>query len=543
MADYFTGYQNALPQTSLADMMNLASSAQQYKQAQAVNPLALQKAQLDVQQAQAINPLKLQQEQEQLRQLLATNPDLAARIASEAKLAGINTATAEATQGPTIAKAGSAAAQAAAEARGAELGTSLKYAQQGTNIAFELLGDKDLTRKKVVDAVIAHMKNLPNVKPEDIQLAVNQIPNVDGEALKPHLIDYIRGNNEQLITALNSKYPAPTNVNLGGYVAPMAAGNPALTGVPPGTIVGAKTSTTLAPQVFANQITGAPQILGGGGGQAPAGMPPAMPSVQGGAPSMPTTQGVAPAMPAAGTMPTQPARGGGQLAQGANESAANFNARVAATQGAFASATDQFNNPRSELGHIPTIQSINTNILKLLKDPNVDTGSVTDYLAGKTNLANLSAQQQELVKYLGQRVQNLTPRSDADTASKKAAYGALNMNKDALMNIVRQDNDWLEQQRLFSSGILNNGQNPQNPQNPNYGGVSNFTTNFTKFSSDPQFPKLMRYISLVGEGKTVKLDAGDRQEFNKLIGPLSDEERKTLEKNRQQLLQTVKGGR
>jgi len=78
MADYFTGYQNALPQTSLADMMNLASSAQQYKQAQAVNPLALQKAQLDVQQAQAINPWKLQQEQEQLRQLLATNPDLAA---------------------------------------------------------------------------------------------------------------------------------------------------------------------------------------------------------------------------------------------------------------------------------------------------------------------------------------------------------------------------------------------------------------------------------------------------------------------------------
>jgi len=532
MADYFTGYQNALPQTSLADMMNLASSAQQYKQAQAVNPLALQKAQLDVQQAQAINPLKLQQEQEQLRQLLATNPDLAARIAAEAKTAGINLETAQLTQAPTIAKAGSAAAQAAAEARGAELGTSLKYAQQGTNIAFELLGDKDLTRKKVVDAVTAHMKNLPNVKPEDIQLAVNQIPNVDGEALKPHLIDYIRGNNEQLITALNSKYPAPTNVNLGGSVAPMAAGNPALTGVPPGTIVGAKTPTTLSPQVFSNQITGAPQILGGGGGQAPGGMLPAMPGMQGGAPAMPT----------AGAMPTQPARGGGQLAQGANESPAVFNARVAATQSAFAGAQDQFNNPRSELGHIPTIQAINTNILKLLKDPNVDTGSVTDYLAGKTNLANLSAQQQELVKYLGQRVQNLTPRSDADTASKKAAYGALNMNKEALMNIVRQDNDWLEQQRLFATGILKNGQNAQNPQNPNYGGVSNFTTNFTKFSSDPQFSKLMRYISLVGEGKTAKLDAGDKQEFSKLVGPLSADERKALEQKRQQLLQLVNGG-
>jgi hypothetical protein len=190
---------------------------------------------------------------------------------------------------------------------------------------------------------------------------------------------------------------------------------------------------------------------------------------------------------------------------------------------------------------LPGIQAINTNILKLLKDPKVDTGSITDYLAGKTNLANLNAQQQELVKYLGQRVQNLTPRSDADTASKKAAYGALNMNKEALINIVRQDNDWLEQQRLFSTGILKNGQNPQNPQNPNYGGVSNFTTNFTRFSTDPQFSTLMRYISLVGEGQTAKLDAGDRQEFNKLIGPMSADERKALEQKRQQLLQMVNG--
>ena len=103
MADYFTGYQSAVPQTSLADMMNIANTAQQYKQAQAMNPLALQAKQLELQQAQAVNPLELKSKQEQLRQLLATNPDLAARIASEAKLAGINTATAEATQSPTIA--------------------------------------------------------------------------------------------------------------------------------------------------------------------------------------------------------------------------------------------------------------------------------------------------------------------------------------------------------------------------------------------------------------------------------------------------------
>jgi hypothetical protein len=507
-------------------MMNLASSAQQYKQ------------------AQAINPIELASKQEQYRQLMATNPDVAARIASEARTAGTQADVAAQTAPSTISKAASEAKSAAEGARGAVLDASVKFASQAAPAALQLLNlpDSELTSEKVKSSLKSQMKLLPGITDEDVNMVLGRVPNLNGAALRPHIIDFMRGTNEQLISALNSKYPAPTNVNLGGYVAPMAAGNAALTGVLPGAIVGAKTSTTLSPQVFPNQITGAPQILGGGGGQAPGGMPPAMPSLQGGAPSAPITQGIAPATPMAGTMPTQPARGGGQLAQGANESPAVFNARVAATQSAFAGAQDQFNNPRSELGHIPTIQSINSNILKLLKDPNVDTGSVTDYLAGKTNLANLSAQQQELVKYLGQRVQNLTPRSDADTASKKAAYGALNMNKDALMNIVRQDNDWLEQQRLFSTGIVNNGQNPQNPQNPNYGGVSNFTTNFTKFSSDPQFPKLMRYISLVGEGKTAKLDAGDKQEFSKLIGPLSANERQALEQKRQQLLQTVKGG-
>ena len=58
MADSFTGYTNlAMPQTSLADMMNMASGVQQYQQAQQMNPLALQQRQLELQKAQAMfNP-------------------------------------------------------------------------------------------------------------------------------------------------------------------------------------------------------------------------------------------------------------------------------------------------------------------------------------------------------------------------------------------------------------------------------------------------------------------------------------------------------
>ena len=45
--------------TSLADMMSMAQNAQALQQAQQLNPLQLQKAQLELQQAQSINPLAL----------------------------------------------------------------------------------------------------------------------------------------------------------------------------------------------------------------------------------------------------------------------------------------------------------------------------------------------------------------------------------------------------------------------------------------------------------------------------------------------------
>lgn len=65
MADYFTGYTNPIPagaQTSMADMLNLASGVQNYKQAQQVNPLKLQQEQLALQKAQQMNPLAVREQ-------------------------------------------------------------------------------------------------------------------------------------------------------------------------------------------------------------------------------------------------------------------------------------------------------------------------------------------------------------------------------------------------------------------------------------------------------------------------------------------------
>ena len=44
-------------QMSLADVLNIAKNAQAYQQAQQLNPLALQKAQMEIEQLQKTNPL------------------------------------------------------------------------------------------------------------------------------------------------------------------------------------------------------------------------------------------------------------------------------------------------------------------------------------------------------------------------------------------------------------------------------------------------------------------------------------------------------
>jgi hypothetical protein len=53
MAEFFTGYSNAVPkQTSLSDMVNMASGIQNYQQAQQLNPLQIEKAKSDLRTSQ-----------------------------------------------------------------------------------------------------------------------------------------------------------------------------------------------------------------------------------------------------------------------------------------------------------------------------------------------------------------------------------------------------------------------------------------------------------------------------------------------------------
>jgi len=448
----------------------------------------------------------------------------------------------QATFGADVAKAQASSQREQVALADEQLAYHRKQLESAAQQQQRLMSKPDLNADDIIQTTLKHAKDF-NLQPEAVEQALQGLPK-DG---KPK--DYQAFLAQGLASTLSAQsqfdklYPEANMTNVGGAIIPTAKGNQLTTGVAPGAQTGPSIATTIAPQVFANPITGQPTVIGGGR------QPGSQPQMGGGnnvpLSSIAASNGNAQpqgnfypnAQPQVNQQPipkNQPAQN--QLVQGANESPANFNNRVALTQNAYAKAQDQFNNPNSEFGHIPTIQNINKNVMTLLKDPSVDTGAVQNFLAGKTGKGNLSAKEQELAKFLEQRIQNLSIKSDKDAESKKAAFGTIGMKKEALMEVVRNDNAWVTQQDLQSKGILNNG---GNSINPNYGKVSAFNNQFAQMS---QNPNLMKYISLVGENPSkIAIDKDDHDAARKYFGKLSNEEKSKLELERQTLLKLVGG--
>lgn len=438
-----------------------------------------------------------------------------------------------------------------AQSNTAELENLYKHQAASTRDLLKLLNKSDpVTPADIENHVKTTMQNA-GAPEKAIKQAMMDLPKSGSDKELRAFVAKHATNSLTAESQLEKLFPSAQATNVGGAIVPMAGGGP-LAYTAPGTQVGPATATTISPQVTTDPITGRPVIIGGGrapgsqpagGGfalspQAASATAPTPPAQAPAAPAMNAPSGSQGAPAAGGVTPRQMSMpAGGQLQQLPNESPANFNARVAQTQGAVAKAQDQFSNPNSEFGHIPTVKTINNNILGLLKDPSVNTGSVQSYIAGKIRQENLSAKEQELAKYLAQRVQNLTPKSDADAESKRKAYGSLELKKEALMDLIRQDNAWVTTQELQAKGVLNNG---GDPTNPNFGRVAQFNNQFAKLA---QNPKLMKYIGIVGENQgKVSLDADDVKALQKELGSMKPEARQALELQRQTLLKLVNGG-
>jgi hypothetical protein len=534
----FTNYPT-VKQTSLGDLVGGLSNMQQFQQQQELMPLQLEKAKLDLEKSRATTPKDVEQAKSELEFLLKGNEEKRALMQFQSNPDNWST-----NGRVDIDKINSVVPKIAPLTGAAHIDTLTKLGkaqtdaiegkqaltQKGREIISDrlgLLGRLGIQDPKIVtDELDRLIKENPDNKDLHRVIEAYKVPysmNKSGEHIRQ---DLIRSSQSMLSPSQQQEALTPKAGTLDTGARILSTVNtPSIGGNVPTTTVGLPLANKeVAPQIFANPISGQPLQVGGANNQPPKafqgapGNPLPAPSGNGSNNIMPSTS-----------------QGAGQMTQLQNESPANFNARMQAAQGAYAKSVDQYNNPQSQFGHIPTTQQINSNVLHLLKDPNVETGAVADYLAGKTNKGSLTTKQQELAKYLEQRVQNLGPRTDAAAVNLKNAYGSFNLNKETLKNLIRQDNVWVTTQDLQAKGVLNNG---GRQGNPNFDKVQNFNQQFSMYASNP---KLMEYISHVGESNTPDVDEDDTKAFRAFIKPMSMSERKLMEAKRQELLKLVGG--
>jgi len=170
---------------SLSDMLNIANSAQQYRQAQQINPLQVQKAQEEVKQAQ-----------------FGTN---------DAQLKNMLGHTNNAIQGIQV-----------------------------------LLGDKDLSADKVKDHVKEFITNSGG-NASAVRQALIGMPEKGTQAeLRAYLAKKLAtATNSQV--QLEKMYPSASMLNTGNQQVPVQMGNQALTGITPGTPQGLGIQSQLGP--------------------------------------------------------------------------------------------------------------------------------------------------------------------------------------------------------------------------------------------------------------------------------------------------------
>jgi len=495
--------------------------------------------------------LGIQKSQYELSKLKELYPAMISGEQARSKTAQIEADIKEKTSPFTIRGAEAGAESAETTTNTAQLENVNKHFTNIVNKNSQLMKKADLNKDDIVKGFTSTWKNGPNANnPAALNEALKDLPE---KATPTQYKAWLTQKQLQTLTAqeqFEKQYPAVQLTNLGAKVAPITTGNPLIANQPVGQQVGQGVSTSLPPQIFANQITGAPQILGGGGGGGggvPLGQQPQVNPNQGGA--IPSQSNVAPNQ-GGGVTPAMMSQGSNQLQQGANESPANFNTRVKVTQDAYVKALDQINNPQSQFGHIPTTIRINESIMDLLKDPKVDTGAVANAIANKTNKGLSSVKEQELYKFLEQRIQAKGHSSDADADSKRKAFGDPSLKKEALMDLIRNEMIPVTIEDLATKGVRNNSLINGSTANPNFGNISNFNSEFSRYANNTD---LMRYISVVGENQKPKFNPKDPRQkeplsemsyINKTLGQkLNKRELENLEAQRQEVIKLINGGR
>lgn len=484
---------------SLPDMLNLARGAQAYQQAQQLNPVELERAMAE--------------------------RDVAVGTAK-----------------PRIQRA-------TVEADEATLGLEAKLLSHTRSELAELVKKKDLTFADIEQAIVrtASLANAPEeVKRNAIIKAKSDFP-PNGTAAE--LRSAIAGALVKTTSAeqqLASRFPKPETLETGGTKLPVAAGNELVTGVTPGTQVGIGYTMTPPPQ-FQQTETG---LVGQFGGGPSATIPPspnlftaqppaAPPAPMQGAPAR-QPQAAPARVPSAPTSPAARASQGapqGPLQIMPGETVDAYRARIAEVAKLPRDAAEVLNPKNVE--SIPTMEYTNDRILKLLENPNLKIGPISKAIADRTGGVGLSAEQQEIQKYLEQRIRQEGSRSNQDQESQRMSFGNFGTNKDALRTIIYNDKAILAAQRLFYEGVK---KAQGNPNSPNLPAINVFREKFNELAGDRD---LMHYIGIVGNKSFDKLSQTDKNQLRIYFAGKSQDPGKLfddLEAKRTELLKLVRGG-
>jgi hypothetical protein len=218
-----------------------------------------------------------------------------------------------------------------------------------------------------------------------------------------------------------------------------------------------------------------------------------------------------------------------------NQTAETLKTQATDNLSLYQKAVDTMTNPSSKNGFIPDQKKITANIIHLLKDKDVDTGPIANYFATNTGQESLNPKQQELAKYLEQRIQNQNPQSVQDLASMHKAYGSISLKKDALIDLMRNEAGTITANDLFNRGIIKNG---GNGINPDLNAINNFKSQFAMYANDPT---LMKIIAVTGESPKARIDKEDKDALNKILSGMTKEQKAAMAQKRENLLRLVNG--
>ena len=411
---------------------------------------------------------------------------------------------------PGIEAGEAASRQAIAQANTAELENKQKHLAAASQQVQRLLGKKDLNREDIIDNITEHAKNF-NTPPSVVAQAIAKIPE-KGTPLdyQAYLASGLAANLSTQ-SQLEALYPKVGQIDVGGNIVSTSQGNPLLASETPGVPTGPYLQKSLAPQV-ATSPTGGPMAFGGGGiPQAgnlnnrpvgvqvtPAGGNATVTSMQQNAPQTNVPQGGG----VTSQSMSQP-KGGSAIPYVPGEPYDAFKVRAGdvAKMPRVASEALNINN----IDSIPNARYTNEKIQKMLDNPNLNIGPIADAIAKQTGGIGLSAEQQEIMKYLEQRIRMESARTNQDQASQRTAFGSFGTQKGALREILYKDNGSLAGQELYQRGILNHA---GDINKPNLQSVNQFNNDYAKLAE----PRVVHLIGVIGDKSTKDLTKSDKQQ-------------------------------